>query len=75
MTLFEAQICKPCIIRSVRIPKFSAKIRLMELGVFDGQRITVFRKSLFKKTFLVSFGQAIFTLNAEIAREIEVIYE
>ncbi len=75
MKLYEAKLNKQAKIISLDIENFNTKLRLMELGLIKGQTIKVFKKSLFRKTLLVVFNSACFTLNANLAKCIEVIYD
>lgn len=74
MNLFEAKQNTECVIKLVKIEEFKTKIRLMELGVFEGVKIMVKKKSVLKKTLLVAFNYSCFTLKDEYAKKIEVEY-
>ena len=74
MNLYLVKLNTMCLIKSVNVEDETTKIRLMELGIIDGARIKVTKKSLLKKTFLVEFNSTCFTLKENIAKQIEVVY-
>lgn len=74
MSLNEVKINTNCIVTSVDIKNKKTQIRLMELGLIQGAVIQVNRKSVLKKTLLITFNSSCFTLKDNIAREIVVTY-
>ncbi|MBE7076864.1 MAG: ferrous iron transport protein A [Clostridiales bacterium] len=73
MNLYESKLNTECVIVDLSCED-RLKLRLMELGIFKGERITVKHKSIFKKTLLVVFSSNCFTLKDEIAKQIKVNY-
>ncbi len=74
MSLSEVKLNTSCVVKAVNIKNETIKIRLMELGVVEGCKIMVSKKSVFKKTLLVIFANCCFTLKDNLAKEIEVEY-
>ena len=74
MDLSEAQLNKRCLVKNVDIKDEKTKIRIMELGIVEGVKILVFRKSALKKTLLIVFASSCFTLKENLAKQIEVCY-
>jgi len=74
MSLSDAKLNANCVIKSVNIKNQKLKIRLMELGIIEGCKILVNKKSIFKETLLVIFANSCFTLKQNLAKEIEVEY-
>ena len=46
----------------------------MELGLYEGCVVQVYKKSILKKTLLIIFNFTCFTLKDSIANQIEVVY-
>ena len=63
-----------CVIKSVGIKDEKTKIRLMELGLVEGEIVRVIKKSVLKKTLLIIFNSTCFTLKDNLAHEIVVNY-
>ena len=74
MNLNDAKLCTDCVIKSMDITDEKIKIRLMELGLNVGTKISVSKKSILKKTLLVVFNFSCFTLKDNIAKQIQVNY-
>ena len=74
MNLYAVKLNVNCLIKSINVKDERTKIRLMELGVIDGAKIKLIKKSVLKKTFLVEFNSTCFTLKENLAKEIEVVY-
>lgn len=74
MNLLEVKLKEKCVIKSVDIDDEKTKIRLMELGLFQGAKVYVEHKSIFKKTLLVVFNSMCFTLKDNLAKNIMVEY-
>ncbi|MFQ6752283.1 MAG: FeoA family protein [Clostridia bacterium] len=74
MSLNEAKLNTPCIVKSVNILNEQTKIRLMELGLIVGENVVVKKRSGLKKTMLISFNSCCFTIKDVVAREIGVEY-
>lgn len=74
MSLYDAKLNTDCIIVDIDIADEKMKIRLMELGLVEGTKIKVTRKSAGKKTLLVVFYSSCFTLKDNIAKAIKVNY-
>ncbi|MBR4998916.1 MAG: ferrous iron transport protein A, partial [Clostridia bacterium] len=68
MKLSEVELKKPCVIKSVDIQNEKIKIRLMELGLVNGCRIRIEKKSIFKQTLLIVFCATCFTLKTNLAK-------
>lgn len=73
MTLVEAKLNTNLIVKNINTDE-KTKLRLMELGLLVGNKIIVKKRSGLKRTLLVVFSDACFTINAEIAQSIEVCY-
>ena len=73
MTLVEAKLNTNLIVKNINTDE-KTKLRLMELGLLVGNKIIVKKRSSLKRTLLVIFNNACFTINAEIAKDIEVCY-
>lgn len=73
MTLLEAKLNTNLILKNINTDE-KTKLRLMELGLIVGNKILIKKRSGLKRTLLVVFSNACFTINAEIAKEIEVCY-
>ncbi len=74
MDLYNVKLNTDCIVKDIILPDDKMKIRLMELGIVEGTKIKVRRKSVMKKTLLVVFNSSCFTLKDNIARAIMVNY-
>lgn len=74
MNLFETKLHTECIIKELNIEDEITKIRLMELGLITGTKITVKHKSIFKKTLLISFNSTCFTVGENVGKSIVVSY-
>ena len=74
MKLSKVKLNAECKIKSVNVKNEQTKIRLMELGLVEGTKIIVNKKSVFKKTLLIIFCFSCFTLKENLAEEIEVEY-
>ena len=74
MNLNEIKLNTNSVVTAVNIKDEQTRIRLMELGIFEGTIIRVVKKSTFKKTLLVVFNSTCFTLKDNLAKEIEVKY-
>ena len=74
MSLLEAKINTELIIKEINIADEKTKIRLMELGLNIGTKLTIKHKSLFKKTMLIVFQNSCFTLKENFAKSIVVNY-
>lgn len=74
MNLNDVTLNKECVIIGVDLDDFDAGIRLMELGLTRGTHIKVLKKSVFKKTLLISFYSICFTLQDQLAKGVVVDY-
>lgn len=74
MDLSKAKLNTDCVVKSINITDEKMKIRLMELGLIVGSKIVVKRRSVWKKTMLLSFNSGCFTMKSDIAETIEVNY-
>ena len=74
MNLNEVKLNTECMVKSVLINDYKTKIRLMELGLISGQKITVKHKSMLKNTLLIAFNNACFTIKNNLAGSVEVEY-
>ncbi len=74
MNLNQVKLNTNCIVKDVLIPEQKTKIRLMELGLIKGVNVIVKNRSMLKKTLLIIFNSSCFSLNADIAKYIEVNY-
>ena len=74
MSLNEVKLNTDCVIKEINVQDEKTKIRLMELGLFEGCVVQVNRKSIFKKTLLIIFNSTCFTLKDNLAKEIVVNY-
>lgn len=74
MSLNDVKIKEDCVILNNNVQDEKTKIRLMELGLIEGCLVKVERKSIFKKTLLISFASSCFTLKENLAKHIEVKY-
>ena len=74
MNLSDVRINLDCVIKKININDEKIKIRLMELGLCEGEKIKVVKKSIFKKTLLIVFNSSCFTLKDNLAKEITVNY-
>ena len=74
MKLIEAKLNTNCVVTSIGIKDEKTKIRLMELGLNVGTSVKVVARSLMKKTLLVIFNSACFSIKSDIASEISVKY-
>ena len=74
MNLLDVRTNKVCVIKHVNIESEITKLRIMELGIFDGVKVEIKRKSLLKKTLLISYNSCCFTISNLLAKQIEVCY-
>lgn len=74
MSLFEVKVNTECVVKSITISDTKIKIHIMELGLVEGTRIEVKKKSGLKNNLLISFNSSCFTINEEVARGIQVNY-
>lgn len=74
MNLFEAKINSLCKVQDLNILDEPTKIRLMELGLVIGANVKVIKRSMLKDTLLIVFNSTCFTLKANLARAILVMY-
>ena len=74
MSLSDVKMNTNCVIKSVGIKDEKTKIRLMELGLVEGEIVKVIKKSVLKKTLLIIFNSTCFTLKDNLAHEIVVNY-
>ena len=74
MTLNDVKLNTDCIISHIELDDYSTKIRLMELGLTSGMKIKVVRKSVGKKTLLISFNASCFTIKDNLAKGVIVNY-
>ena len=74
MNLLEAKLNTVCKVQEIKILDEQTKIRLMELGLIEGENVLVKKKSVFKNTLLIVFNSSCFTLKDNIAREVIVTY-
>lgn len=74
MNLFNAKLNAKCVVKSIEIEDEKTKFRLMELGLIEGEVVTVIKRSLMKKTLLISFNSSCFTINETEARRVMVEY-
>jgi len=73
MNLSQAKMNTNLIVKNFTAEEKS-KIRLMELGLYEGVNIYVKHKSILKKNLLIVFNNSCFVINDEVARAIEVEY-
>ena len=73
MLLVEAKLNTNLIVKNISADEKN-KLRLMELGMLEGTQILVKHKSIMKKNLLVVFNHSCFTLNYDVAKNIEVNY-
>ena len=74
MKLSEVEINRNCIIKMLNIEDEKIKLRLMELGLIEGETVRLARKSIFKKTLLIDLNFSCFTLKTELAKGVMVEY-
>lgn len=74
MSLSDVKLNVDCAIKSINVKDEKTKTRLMELGLYEGCVVQVYKKSVFKKTLLIIFNFTCFTLKDSIANQIEVVY-
>ncbi len=74
MNLFEAKLNTECRVLKINIEDSNTKLRIMELGLIEGVKIKINKKSIFKKTLLIVFCSSCFTLKENFAKQIEVEY-
>lgn len=74
MDLNSVKLNTNCVIKKINVKDEKTKFRLMELGLVIGTNIKVIKRSVFKKTLLVTFSQCCFTLKDNLAKEFEVEY-
>lgn len=74
MNLNEVKLNALCVVENVNIQDENFCMRIMELGIINGCKITVKHKSLLKKTLLVVFNNSCFTIKDNLAKFIEVSY-
>ena len=74
MKLSEVELNKFCVVKSVDVNDEKTRFRLMELGLVNGCRIRIEKRSVFKKTLLIIFSSSCFTLKTNLAKQIEVKY-
>ena len=73
MTLFEAKPNANLKVKNINLDN-KEKLRLMELGLIDNSIVKVKKKSMLKKTLLIVFSNSCFTISADMAKHIEVVY-
>ena len=74
MNLNEVNINKVCEVKSVNIENEILNLRILELGIISGTKITIKHKSLLKKTLLIAFNNSCFSINENLYKNIEVEY-
>lgn len=74
MDLTQAKLSTNVKIKNIEIKDEKIRLRLKELGLFEGVLLKVKKRSLNKKTFLIHFNNTCFTLSGNLAKEIEVEY-
>lgn len=74
MTLVECDLNRNCEIISVNIEDEKLKIRLMEIGFFISNIVSVSKRSVLKRTMLVDVLDSCFAIKSDMAKLIEVEY-
>ena len=74
MNLNDVEKNVECIITGINISDEATKTRLMELGFTEGAHVMVLKKSVFRKTLLVSLFSVHFTLKDELAKGVIIYY-
>lgn len=70
MNLSQAKLNHVYEIVSVNINNEKLKLRLEELGMFQGEKVEVKKFSVLKKTMLIRIFNSLFTLKVQIAKNI-----
>ena len=73
MLLTEAKLNTNLIVKNIKIDE-ADKLRLMELGIYNGVNILVKHKSMLKKNLLIFFNNSCFVIGINLATKIEVEY-
>ena len=73
MLLIDAKLNTNLIVKNIKTDE-ADKLRLMELGLYDGINILVKHKSMLKKNLLIFFNNSCFVLGIDLAKNIEVEY-
>lgn len=74
MNLNQVKINAKCVVKNVIIDDYKTKLRLLELGLINGQNVVVKHKSVLKKTLLIAFNSSCFTIKSNLAEKVEVEY-
>lgn len=73
MFLSESKLNTNLVVKKIKAEQ-ADKLRLMELGLYDGVNILVKHKSLMKKDLLIFFNNSCFVIGVDLAKNIEVEY-
>ena len=73
MLLIEAKLNTNLVVKNIKTEE-ADKLRLMELGLYDGTNILIKHKSLLKKNLLIFFNNSCFVIGVDLAKNIEVEY-
>ena len=74
MDLTQAKLNTDCVIKKINFEDETTKLRLMELGLVENTKIKVIKKSFQKRTLLIVFNSACFTIKDNVAKTIVVNY-
>ena len=73
MLLIDAKMNTNLIVKSINSLD-TDKLRLIELGLYEGVNVLVKNKSIFKKNLLIFFNHSCFVIGVDLAKNIEVEY-
>jgi len=74
MNLTETKLNTNCVVKQYGNMEEKNKIRLMELGLIEGSVVSVYKKSILKKTLLIICNSGCFTIKDNLAKYVMVEY-